>query len=58
MDYLKTYGGNLRAAFLDPANWYDTDGYFEEKYTAALQKAKSVLSLKKANTIQTNNPVL
>ena len=58
MDYLKTYGGNLRAAFLDPANWYDTDGYFEEKYIAALQKAKSVLSLKKANTIQTNNPVL
>lgn len=58
MDYLKTYGSNLRAAFLDPANWYDTDGYFEEKYTAALQEAKSVLSLRKANTIQTNNPVL
>ena len=30
MDYLKTYGSNLRGAFLDPANWYDTDGYFEE----------------------------
>lgn len=58
MDYLKTYGSNLRGAFLDPANWYETDGYFEKKYEQALNEARSVLKLNKANTVQTDNPVL
>lgn len=58
MDYLNRYGSDIRGAFLDPQNVYESNGYFEKKYKAALNSAISVLDLHRAQTVVTDNPVI